>query len=304
VRLPAFLLFIWLATSFEKAQGSNSASPEYAPAQVLNALRLLREQRGATNPPKLSVCLQNSSEGRWSDLQAHFYCWLKPDQRACFTGAVDGELKDYPELKGNYDLAFDHCQKAKGRAYGINFDRPMARFTLEQGEVFKNVLYRQPMFANDDQQKILEDFYSGRVPERKAFPIELTPASIKTAKIVAAAGKTVPASVDTAAVKPVPIVMAAAPGMANPDMAELENAVPFEGYPRSCRVKSNNARTRQQPDANSPIVATLDQTPIKVTGPAKASSGSDNKPWYPVEFHQTGQLINAWLTVSLVDCSK
>ncbi|HYX37578.1 MAG TPA: hypothetical protein VE954_31135 [Oligoflexus sp.] len=167
MRLAALLLIVWLAPPPVQAQGKAPAGSDYGPAQVLQALRLLREQRGDPNPPKLNVCLRNSTGGRWSDLQAHFYCWLKPDQRACFTGAVDGEFKDHPELKGNYDLAYGHCQEAKGRAYGINFDRPLARLSIEQGEVFKNLLYRRPNLTKDEQRKILEAFYAEPMADRK-----------------------------------------------------------------------------------------------------------------------------------------
>ncbi len=283
MRFPAFLFTLWLVSPLVQAQGRNAASSEYGPTQVLEALRLLREQRGDPNPPKLTNCLKNSAGGKWSDLQAHFYCWLKPDQRACFTGAVDGEFKEHPELKGNYDLAFGHCQEAKGRAYGINFDRPLARLTIEQGEVFKNLLYRRPMFSKDEQRRILESFYaSSSAPERKAAPV--------------------PAP--TPEPTPPPPTMVMAPTLANPDIGDMDNTAPTGSWPRSCQLKSANSRIRQKPDGNSPIVAILDPTSINVTGPAQASSGSDGKQWYPVEFHHKGKLVNAWLSVSLVNCPK
>jgi hypothetical protein len=280
VRLPAFLFSLWLVSPLVQAQGRGSASSEYSPTQVLAALRLLREQRGDPNPPKLANCLKSSAGGNWSDLQAHFYCWMKADQRACFTGAVDGEFTDHPELKGNYDKAFGHCQEAKGRAYGINFDRPLARLTLEQGEVFKNLLYRRPMFSKDEQRKILESFYAGSMPVRKSFP---APAPEPT---------------------PPPPAMVMAPTLANPDIGDMDNAAPAASYPRSCQVKTPNSRTRLKPDGGSPIVATIDPTNITVTGPAQASSGTDGKEWYPVEFHHKGKLVKAWLSASLVNCPK
>lgn len=280
VRLPAFLCSLWLVSSLVQAQGRDSASSEYGPTQVLAALRLLREQRGEPNPPKLTNCLKSSAGGKWSDLQAHFYCWMKADQRACFTGAVDGEFKDHPELKGNYDKAFSHCQEAKGRAYGINFDRPLARLTLEQSEVFKNLLYRRPMFSKDEQRKILESFYAGSMPDRKSIP---APAPEPT---------------------PPPPAMVMAPTLANPDIGDMDNATPAVSYPRACQVKTPNSRTRLKPDGSSPIVAIIDPTNINVTGPAQASSGMDGKEWYPVEFNYKGKLVNAWLSTSLVNCPK
>lgn len=280
VRFPALLLFIWLAAPPVQAQGRNPQSSDYGPTQVLDTMRQLREQQGGSKPPRLAVCLKNSSGGRWSDLQAHFYCWLKADQRACFTGAVDGEFKEHPELKGNYDMAFGYCQEAKGRAYGINFDRPLARLSPQQSDVFKNLIYRQPKFSQDEQRKILETFYAGPVPERKPFPAPVPPPPPP----------------------PPPPVMVAT--MANPDIGEETNAVPNERYPRSCRVNSSNARTRQKPDSNSPIVAILQPTPIKVTGPAQDSSDTDTTPWYPVEFPYRGKLVNAWLSVPMIDCPK
>jgi hypothetical protein len=279
VRLPAVLFFLWLVSSHAEAQSRSTVSTEYGPAQILDALRLLREQRGDPNPPKLTNCLKTSAGGKWSDLQAHFYCWLKPDQRACFTGAVDGEFKEHPELKGNYDLAFGHCQEAKGRAYGINFDRPLSRLTLEQGEVFKNLLYRRPMLPKDEQRKILETFYAAAPTERKAVP---SPTPEPT---------------------PPPPAMVMTPTLANPDMGDLENAA-TAGYPRSCQLKSPNSRTRQKPDGNSPIVAILDPTTITVTGAAQPSQGTDGKQWYPVEFRHKGKPVKAFLSVSLVDCPK
>ncbi|WP_141732632.1 hypothetical protein [Oligoflexus tunisiensis] len=278
MRVPALLFSLWLVVPSVQARSRTAAAAEYGPGQVLAALRELREQRGDPSPPKLSVCLKSSSGGQWSDLQAHFYCWLKPDQRACFTGAVDGEFKDHPELKGNYDRAFTHCQEAKGRAYGINFDRPMARLTAEQAEVFKNVLYRQPMFSKDDQRKILEAFYASAAPERKSFP---APAPEPT---------------------PPPPAMSMSATLVNPDMGDIENATPEAGYPKTCQVKSAHARALQKPDSKSPIVAILDPTTIQVTGPAQASSGTDVQQWYPVEFPHKGRLVKAWLTVSLVNC--
>jgi hypothetical protein len=270
-----------MASSPVQSQVRNASSPEYGPTQVLAALRQLREQRGDPRPPKLANCLQNSSGGNWSDLQAHFYCWLKPDQRACFTGAVDGEFPDHQELKGNYDKAFAHCQQAKGRAYGINFDRPFSRLTAEQGEVFKNVLYRRPMFSKDEQRKILEAFYTGPIPERRPFPAP------------------------TPEPTPPPPAMVMVPTLANPDVGDMENAASESGYPRPCKVKTPNSRTRQKPDANSPIVAVLDAAEmIRVTGPAQASSGSDTRQWYPVEFHHKSQLVQAFLSVSLITCPK
>jgi hypothetical protein len=278
VRVPAILFSLWLMAPPVLAQSRAAASAEYGPAQVLATLRQLREQRGDPKPPKLSICLKSSTGGQWSDLQAHFYCWLQADQRACFTGAVDGEFKDHPELKGNYDMAFGHCQEAKGRAYGINFDRPMARLTPEQGEVFKNVLYRKPMFPKDEQRKILEAFYASAPPERKSFP---APAPEPT---------------------PPPPAMSMAATLVNPDMGDIENAAPEAGYPKTCQVRSQHARTRQKPDTSSPIVAILDPTPIKVTGPAQASLGTDTRQWYPVEFQHKGRLVKAWLSTTLVSC--
>lgn len=281
MRLPAVLLSLWLFAPQVQAQSRNTVSFEYGPAQILDALRLLREQRGDPNPPKLANCLKNSAGGKWSDLQAHFYCWLKPDQRACFTGAVDGEFKDHPELKGKYDLAFGHCQEAKGRAYGINFDRPLSRLTLEQGEVFKNLLYRRPMLPKDEQRNILESFYAA-VPA----PAER---------------KTMPAPTPTP--EPTPPAMLMTPTLANPDIGDMDNAAPT-GYPRSCQLKSPNSRTRQKPDGNSPIVAILEPTSITVTGAPQASVGTDGKLWYPVEFRHKGKLLNAFLSASLVNCPK
>jgi hypothetical protein len=268
-----------MVSTLVQAQGRNAASSEYGSTQILEALRLLREQRGEPNPPKLATCLKTAAGGKWSDLQAHFYCWLKPDQRACFTGAVDGEFKDHPDLKGNYDKAFGHCQEAKGRAYGINFDRPLARLTLEQGEVFKNLLYRRPSLSKDEQRKILETFYASAVPDRKPLPAP------------------------TPEPTPPPPAMVMAPTLANPDIGDMENAAPA-GYPRTCQLKTPNSRTREKPDGSSLIVAILDPAPITVTGPAQASTGTDGKQWYPVEFHHKGKLVNAWLSVSLVSCPK
>lgn len=299
VRIPALLLILLSAPMPLAAQNKGA---EYGPQQILSSLKLLREQRGDPNPPKLASCLKNSSDGKWSDLQAHFYCWLKADQRACFTGAVDGEFKDHPELKGNYDRAYSHCQEAKGRAYGINFDRPLGRLTLEQGEVFKNLLYRRPGLPREEQRRILEAFYAGTVPDRKSFPAAVAPPPPAPQVVATLAPVPAPAPSPVAAPVPASIVenrtnsMTAT--MANPDVGDDED------YPRSCRVKSAHARTRQKPDSSSPVVAILDPAPIKITGPALASAGADTLQWYPVEFHYRGQLTTAFLSVSLVECSR
>ncbi len=276
---------IWSLAQLE-AQTNTSVAPEYTPAQVLKVLKQLRDIRGENNPPKLNACLKNSADNRWSDLQAHFYCWLKSDQRACFTGAVDGEFKEYPELKGNYDKAFGHCQQAKGRAYGINFDQPLSRLTAEQGEVFKNLLYRQAVFSEADQNKILENFYSGKIPARRPFPMNITAANSKS---VTEAKPQAQAPVETLRTS-------------EEAASSLDSKEP--GYPKSCQIKSQHARTRAEPNPKSPVVAVLDRGPIKVTGPIQSLQTDSTSTWYPVEFRYKGKIVAAFLSTGLVDCSR
>ncbi len=287
-----FLVFF--IDSLTPAQAQTKEPSEYNPALVLKVLAELRKGHGDANPPRLNACLRNSADNRWSDLQAHFYCWMKADQRACFTGAVDGELKDHSELKGDYDKAFVHCQEARGRAYGINFDRPLSRLTPEQGEVFKNLLYRQKIFSKLEQKKILEAFYGGPVPERKPAiaAAVLPPPPAVTAK---------------------PMIVAST--LMNPDMEQLDGNASGDsktaavkesptGFPKSCQINTVNVRTRQKPDSKSSVVAILRETAIQVLGPPLNSVGQDMMQWYPVEFRYKGKLTNAFLAVSLVDCGK
>ena|GEM_PF-6625014 len=293
-------VLVWLVvfyTYFQtlaQAQTKEPSTLGYSPAQVLKVLSELREVRGDANPPKLNACLRNSADNRWSDLQAHFYCWMKADQRACFTGAVDGELRDNPELKGEYDKAFAHCQEARGRAYGINFDRPLSRLTLEQGEVFKNLLYQQKIFSKEEQKKVLEAFYGGPVPERKP-----------------AVAATIPPRSPPLTARPI----IAASTLMNPDMEQLDSNASGDsqtsaatespaGFPKSCQINTLNVRTRLKPDSGSSVVAILGEAQIRVLGPPLNSVGQDMMQWYPVEFRHKGKMTNAFLAVSLVDCGK
>lgn len=289
----AFLLYLWLGTdAYPALQAQDASRTDYSPAQVLAVLRQLRADRWDMDATKLAACLKNSSDNRWTDLQAHFYCWLRADLRACFTGAVDGDIAESPDLKGDYEKAFQFCQNTRGRVYGVPFDKPVTLLSPEAIVVFQNLMYRRGLFPFAVQEQVLQSFYQGKVPLRRSETVE-PKSPIPNA---------LPQSPSKPSLPPSPLPSSPAGNQAA--KADESKSKSANAFPKSCLVKVEHARARLHPDGASAVVGQADKGPIQVTGPLQSSPKIAAIKWYPVLLPENGKAVHGFMASFMLDCSS
>lgn len=274
-------------------------------SEVLEALQWLKKQQGYSFQRTIA-CVKKNPINKWNLLQAHFYCSLTTEQRACYTGAINGDNPSRKDLKGDYKKTYEHCSREQGIVYGIAYDKPFASLDAKYGIVFRAIIYQGRLFPYSEQKRILNDFYGSPV-------IELDTSSCNQAVVQKEELKSAPASPKKpAAVTKAPLVNPKEPvpeqnpalKVKEPPLAEKAiEAKVQKSYPKGCQIKGSMVNVRPEPSTARPPVAVMNNaTPVTVTGAAIPSLRNEPYRWYPVSLRYYGSERGGYIAVRLVSC--